>query len=246
MFGEIAAIYRSSKKKQDINWFTEWLCRPPAAIFVYLLRNTPISPNQVTIFATLLAAVAAGVWIAMPGYWGLVVGVAIFEVSFIFDCVDGMLARHRGITSTLGHLLDFLMDEIKALFIFAAITIRLWMTTGDDLYVFAGFAGLFAIAGSLSLTTFIRRPEYGAAPPTEDGQPAVIKKRKGDAGTVLGVIEHLARSVIHYPQYIWILCIADRVDVFFWVYGGVNVLYLGRTGLAIMLRLGGFAPQEKD
>ena len=35
MWSEIVAIYRSSKKKQDINWFTEWIARPPAAVVVY-------------------------------------------------------------------------------------------------------------------------------------------------------------------------------------------------------------------
>jgi hypothetical protein len=48
MFSEIAAIYRASKKKRDINWFTEWIARPPAAVVVYALRGTPITPNQVT------------------------------------------------------------------------------------------------------------------------------------------------------------------------------------------------------
>nr|MBA3542734.1 hypothetical protein [Deltaproteobacteria bacterium] len=47
-FSEIATIYRSSKKKHDINWFTEWIARPPAAAVVYALRNTRITPNQVT------------------------------------------------------------------------------------------------------------------------------------------------------------------------------------------------------
>jgi len=36
MWSDIAAIYRASKKKHDINWFTEWVARPPAAVVVVL------------------------------------------------------------------------------------------------------------------------------------------------------------------------------------------------------------------
>ena len=34
MLAEIRDIYRTSKKKQDINWFTEHVARPPAAVVV--------------------------------------------------------------------------------------------------------------------------------------------------------------------------------------------------------------------
>ena len=37
MWPDIVAIYRASKKKQDINWFTEHVARPPAAVVVYAL-----------------------------------------------------------------------------------------------------------------------------------------------------------------------------------------------------------------
>ena len=61
MLSEIASIYRASKKKIDINWWTEWICRPPAAVVVYALRNTRITPNQIT-FASLVLCSGAGEW----------------------------------------------------------------------------------------------------------------------------------------------------------------------------------------
>src|SRR5262245_12537420 len=105
MPSEIAAIYRASKKKQDINWFTEWIARPPAAIVVYLLRNTRITPNQITFFSTVVAAAACAMFILWPGWLGLVAAALVFEVSFVLDCADGMLARLRKMASPIGHLL---------------------------------------------------------------------------------------------------------------------------------------------
>jgi phosphatidylglycerophosphate synthase len=243
MFSEIAAIYRASKKKRDINWFTEWIARPPAAVVVYALRATPITPNQVTFLSTVVAAVAAAMFVAGPGYGWLVIAALVFEFSFVLDCADGMLARLRKIASPLGHLLDFLMDELKAMFIYGCVAIRLWQEAGDDRLLLVGIGGLFCLAAGLSLTSFMRRPEYGAKPPTEDGQPAEVGGRRGPIGMVATAVEHAARVVVHYPQYIWICALADRIDIYFWAYTGVNVLYVGKAMLSILLRLGRFSPR---
>jgi phosphatidylglycerophosphate synthase len=236
--GDIPAIYRASKKKKDINWFTEWICRPPAAVVVYLLRSTPITPNHLTFLSFLIAAGAGALFACLDGLLWLTVAALVYELSFILDCADGMLARHRSTASVLGHLLDFLMDEVKAMMIFACVTIRLWRVSDDERFLLLGIGGLFALATGLTLTSFMRRPEYSGERPTEDGQPAVIEARRGPLGTLLTLVEHAARFVVHYPQYIWLCAVLDRLDIYFYAYGTVNLLYVGRAGLAILWRLG--------
>lgn len=245
MWSEIAAIYKASKKRRDINRFTEYVARPPAAIAVWLLAKTPITPNQVTFLSAFVAAGAAAMFALLPGsYLWLVVAALVYEFSFVLDCADGQLARLRQIASPLGHLLDFLMDELKAMLIFACVAARLWQETGDERLLVVGLAGLFCLAAGLSLTSFTRRPEYGAKPPTADGQPAEVGGRRGPVGLVLGAIEFAARIVVHYPQYIWICALVDRMDIYFWAYAGVNALYFAKTLAAIFFRLGRFAPRE--
>lgn len=243
MWSEIVAIYKASKKKRDINRFTEYVARPPAAAVVYFLAKTPITPNQVTFLSAVTAAAAAAMFALLPGYWWLVTAALVFEFSFVLDCADGQLARLRKIASPLGHLLDFLMDELKAMFLYGAIAIRVWQESGqDERYLLVGLGGLFCLAAGLSLTSFTRRPEYGGAKEwTEDGQPAQVGGRKGPVGLVLGALEWAARILVHYPQYIWICALANRIDIYFWAYTGVNVLYLAKTFAAILLRLGRFS-----
>ncbi len=243
MASEIAAIYRASKKKQDINWFTEWIARPPAAVIVYLLRNTRITPNQITFGSALVAVVACAMFVFLPSWGALVAAAAVFEFSFVLDCADGQLARHRKIASPIGHLLDFLMDELKAMLLFGCIAVRLWRETGDERLLIVGLAGLFCLASGIALTSFMRRPEYGAKQMTEDGQPAEVGKRKGPVGMALNVFEWAARFVVHYPQYIFLCALANRIDIYFWAYAGVNVLYLGMSFAKILLKLGRFAPR---
>ncbi|NVB85346.1 MAG: CDP-alcohol phosphatidyltransferase family protein [Kofleriaceae bacterium] len=243
MASEIAAIYRASKKKKDINWFTEWIARPPAAVVVYLLRNTRITPNQITFLSAIIAAGACAMFILLPSWAGLIAAAAVFEVSFILDCADGQLARHRKIASPIGHLLDFLMDELKAMLLFASVAARLWHQTGDERLLLVGLGGLFCLASGIALTSFMRRPEYGAKQMTEDGQPAEVGKRRGPIGMALNVFEWAARFVVHYPQYLFICALANRIDIYFWAYAGVNVLYLGMSFAKILLKLGRFAPR---
>src|SRR5678815_3724143 len=60
-------------------------------------------------------------------------------------------------------------------------------------------------------TSFMRRPEYGAKQMTEDGQPAEVGKRRGPVGMVLNTFEWAARFVVHYPQYLFICAVANRI-----------------------------------
>jgi phosphatidylglycerophosphate synthase len=242
MWSDIVAIYRSSKKKQDINWFTEHIARRGAAPLVYALRNTRITPNQVTMFAVIVCMGAGALWVSWLSWLSLILGALVFELSFVLDCVDGMLARVRKLASPLGHLLDFLMDELKAMLLYGCVTVRLWRQTGDDWLLIVGLGGLFCLASGISLTSFMRRPEYGAKPPTEDGQPAEVGGRRGLVGRAISTLEWAARVVVHYPQYIWLCAAVDRIDIYFWAYGAVNLLYLGLSMLKIVFRLGRFAP----
>jgi hypothetical protein len=243
MLAEVAEIYRASKKVVDINLWTEYVCRPPAAVLVYVLKNTRVTPNQITFLSLLVACGAGAMFALLPGHLWLIAAAVVYEFSFVLDCVDGQLARVRGESSVLGHLLDFLMDEIKALVILGCVTIRLFRESGDELYFYCGLGGLVALATGLMLTSFMRRPEYGAKPPTADGQPVELKKRSGP-GRILDLVEHAARTVVHYPSYIWLVAAFDRIDIYFWAYVGVNALYAGRTFLIILLRLGRLAPGQ--
>src|SRR5262245_27643993 len=93
------------------------------------------------------------------------------QASYVLDCADGQLARYKGLSSPVGSLLDFLMDEIKAFLLVGAASVRQWMLTGDAMWLLLGVGGLVVVATGIALTSFTRRPEYtgasGAANPDE-------------------------------------------------------------------------------
>lgn len=236
----IREIYQATKKKQDINWFTANIARPPAAAVVWAVAGTRMTPNQLTFLSAVVCAVAGVGFALAESRWWLLGAAVLFELSFVLDCADGMLARWRKIASPLGHLLDFLMDEIKAMWILAAVTIYVWRDTQATWVLLVGLGALFSLASGIALTSFMRRPEYGAAPWTQDGQPAQVGGRRGMVGGVLSLLEWGARILVHYPQYIWICAALGRMDWFLWLYGGVSALYLAKAFATIAWRLGRF------
>jgi hypothetical protein len=174
----IAEIYRRSLKPQDLR-FNNWVCRPPAAVLVYLLRPTPVTPNQVTFFSLFVHLCGCAALLSCREPAGLWAAAFIGYLAFVLDCVDGQLARITGKTSTVGSYLDFLVDELKAFTLIAAVAGRLaWIgvplpgplgallgPAGEALsptvfWLVIGLCGVVIAASGISITTFTRRPEY--------------------------------------------------------------------------------------
>ena len=118
-------------------------------------------------FVALASVALLLVW---PGHLGLIAAVVVFELSYVLDCADGMLARWRGTASPVGHLLDFLMDELKAFCLLAAVAVRLFLEQKDVRFLLLGLFGLVVLASGIALTTFVRRPEVAGPAPAERGE----------------------------------------------------------------------------
>ena len=233
----IVEVYFETRKTRDL--FTNvYVFRPLAAPVVYALRNTSVTPNQVTLtsFVLALAAVALMFW---PGYWGLLTASIVFTASYVLDCVDGMLARLKHQQSTPGHLFDFLMDEVKSFFLLGSVSIRLYLEQGQDFYLLVGIVGLVALATGIAVTTFQRRPEItggvqqeGAKPMFDsDANPSIARR-------LLRLGFGVAHLVVHYPSYLLIVGLAGRVELYLFPYVAMNVAYAIRSLLWLAVRHG--------
>lgn len=167
-FTQIKEIYQKTNKKSDF-LFNQWVCRPLAAGLVYLLKDTKITPNQVTFLSLATALLGSTTFLLWHAHIGLIIGAILLLLAFVLDCTDGQLARIRGTSSQVGGLLDFLMDEIKAVVLVAAIAGHLAFAqigAGNVekalFWLGIGLGGVVVVSSGISLTTFIRRPEYTA------------------------------------------------------------------------------------
>jgi hypothetical protein len=165
----------------------------------------------------------------------LLAAVVAFELSYVLDCTDGMLARLRNLQSTQGHLLDFLMDEIKAFVILGAVAVRLWLPHRDPFFLLLGIGGLVVLATGIAITTFQRRPEIAgppsAAPAAPLSKPSLIRR-------AIRLVESGAKFLIHYPSYILYAALAGRIELYFFPYIAVNALYALRALAWVTFRFG--------
>jgi phosphatidylglycerophosphate synthase len=251
MFGQIAEVYRRTRKPNDILW-NRLVARPLAAVLLVPLRATTVTPNQVTLATLVVFAAGAALMALGPGWRNLLIAVAIIELSYVLDCVDGQLARLKGTSSPVGAHLDFLMDELKAFLLIAAVGIRLWLASGRPWWLVEALLGLVIVASAISLTTFLRRPEYAAA------TGAKVSAGTGDYGagfaasapaggaarglSPMRAVESLGKLIVHYPSYILFVALADRIDLFLHAYVLMNGAYAARSLLGIAARLGRRGP----
>ena len=237
----IKEIYQQSLKPAD-SWFNLYIARPLAAPIVALLYRTSITPNQVTFMATLVMLASMITLMIVPGVWGLWVGVIGLEFSYVLDCVDGHLARIKKQSSEVGGLLDFMMDEIKAYLMIAAVSIRLYcfdaplIADHSESALMVGIATLLAFASAISLTRFRRSVEYANA----TGQARIHHGQSAGEGKGSGPlwpIKVFARLVSQYPTSFPIFAYFNALDIFLYSYGILHILYAGQATLSIFLAL---------
>ena len=121
-----------------------YLLRPIAAIFVWLLYSTRITPNQVTLFAIILGLAGALAYTFGTPHAIAVAGSLILAKD-IFDDVDGQLARAKKMYSRRGRFLDSIGDFIVDLAVFTAITCVVYQTNPTFQTILLGvlsFAGI--------------------------------------------------------------------------------------------------------
>jgi phosphatidylglycerophosphate synthase len=250
MIGAAIDIYRATRKKHDLV-FNVYLMRPIAALVVAFFAKTSITPNQVTLLNLFIFVVSMGLFVALPDYRGGLIAVLVLELSYCLDCVDGMLARFKKIASKEGHLFDFFTDEIKAVLLAAALPIRFWRggalgidarewPAGTPAFLLAATGAAIILASATSLTNFVRRPEVSGRPTTVEAhyETVIAEKPKSLVGRMGGLVTTFLRFLNHYPSHIWLFALAGRLDVMFWIYAAINLLYLGRGWLGIIVRFG--------
>ncbi len=251
MFEEAKRIYLATRKRND-QVFNVYFMRPVAAFAVMLLARTGVTPNQLTLLGLGIFVVAAALLVMLPGHWGGVIGVLVLELSYLFDCADGMLARHKKLASKEGHLFDFFTDELKATLLVGALALRLYAGGGygvdlvhheprNSLFLVAGIVSVVVVASALSLTNFVRRPEIsGKDTPVEAHYETVARDTGGRTPVQWAVwaVTTFLRFLNHYPSHLWLFALTGRLDAFFWIYTFNNLAYLGRGWLGLLVRFG--------
>ena len=113
---------------------------PIAKQIVGLLKNTLVTPNQVTYFSVLIGFLS-GYAFSFASPISLVLGGILLEITLVLDCVDGQLARAKGMASHWGRLID----GIAGYFAYLAVVIGLIKGYPEFEQVLKAIAGLIIL-----------------------------------------------------------------------------------------------------
>jgi phosphatidylglycerophosphate synthase len=145
-------------------WWTVLVIDPLAAPIVRaLLPVRRVTPNVLTALAALLGLSAGTAFAAHE----LLLGAALFQVSFLVDCMDGKLAHTRGTADRYGPYLDAVADAIR----FTACTSGLVFGVVWHEEVEAGWVTILAMFPTVH---YARLATQAAWPDRQESEPIVV------------------------------------------------------------------------
>ncbi|MEU5883196.1 CDP-alcohol phosphatidyltransferase family protein [Spirillospora sp. NPDC047279] len=221
--------------KSNDGFFTTFAVSTYSRYIARWAARRGMTPNMVTSISMGIAVVAA-VWFAAGSRTGMIVGGVLFYFSFVFDCVDGQLARYTRQFSTLGAWLDAVFDRAKEYTVFAGLAVgstaaaydssvyggNVWglavaalaLQTVRHMIDFSYGAGNRARAAKPLPTTPLDQPGDGAAAPAPAAAPQAQQAPAPapGGGSLVGRLSRRTSQVrvLHWAKKVIVLPIGER------------------------------------
>lgn len=232
--------FRQSLKSESIHSdeiINIYLLRPLAAVIVWIVYPTSITPNMVTLAAAVIG-IAAGVFYGYGSEGMIVAAGFLILLKDIVDDADGQLARAKQLYSRRGRFLDSIGDFVVDVAVFSGITLALYADRPSVGTVILGVAGLAGITLRISHHVFYQvsflhtEKTYGLNRIVEEVRD---EDRSGDR--VAYILQRIFGVL-----YTWQDRLMLRIDT--WCRGGkvgdglLSAWYSDRTGLRLSGLLG--------
>jgi phosphatidylglycerophosphate synthase len=146
--GLIQTIQQAREIAQPSTFSPSITDKPYRAVSIYvsvILAKTGISANQITFLWILLGLVGV-VALAAPSYVVRLAGAILIEISYLFDYVDGEVARLQHRSSKRGVFLDLAGHGLIKTAIFLAIGYQVVLVTGRFEYLILAALACVGIA----------------------------------------------------------------------------------------------------
>ena len=146
-------LLNNSNSKINDGPISKHINRPISKWITSKITDYPLTPNQISI-AVFFISVFSGLIISMEGYFFLLLGALLAQLSSILDGCDGEIARLKLLKSKFGGWFDQVLDRYSDLFIFTGLTFHTYFIH-KTLTVF--LIGFIAVGGRIisSYTAFV-------------------------------------------------------------------------------------------
>ncbi len=217
---ELKKVCRKNKEKYHNSW-AYYFSRHFSIYFTWFFCHTPITPNQLT-FIQIILAWLAGLSLIIWQRQGIIAWIALMQLSFIFDLVDGEVARYKKKSSLFGVILDSFGHVLINPAVYWSLSLFIYFQTFDVWIIYlAIILSVFLISpskhalmrGILFLTTKKDNPIYNYENlnkqfPQEYQPP---KQRN----SIKNKFEKLLKTISEFPNDMNIFCILLIITLIF-------------------------------
>jgi len=146
-------LLNNSSSKINDGSISKYINRPISQWITSKIIDYPLTPNQISI-AVFFISVFSGLIISIDGYFFLLLGALLAQLSSILDGCDGEIARLKLLESKFGGWFDRVLDRYSDLFILMGLTFHTYFIH-KTLTVF--FIGFIVVGGKIisSYTAFV-------------------------------------------------------------------------------------------
>lgn len=130
-----------TKNKND-EWWSSFVTSPLAILFNWIVVDIKwITPNLLTLISFMVALLASAL-ILVETQTAFIGAALLINASLVLDCMDGQMAKYRGISSRFGSYFDKVTDQIKIFVWFGAMAYVSFLQTESIVPVFLSFIGV--------------------------------------------------------------------------------------------------------
>ena len=244
---ELKAICYPPKKRLTNDYlFLTFLIRRISIYFTFVLIRLKITANQVSLLS--LVSVLVGCYLLSTGHSSLVLwGAILMNVSMLFDCVDGEIARYRGPTK-LGGFLEGIQADFTYALLLPSIAVGLYRAgnTENIAIVTLAFAGAMSKALTRSLLRSVRwstTPSSTATKSAASGIERILSEQFYDrqegassAGRILFLLwTNMMDATGFLLPLIIVAALANKLRFYVQVYSILYILvYIGGLSLGFL------------
>jgi len=214
--GYLSLVDRERLKRirnyQNTEFFPALFLRPASILVTLVVGDWAwVTPNRVTLFATVLKLAAAGMFLVDDYCW-LVAGAITLLLGAIFDHVDGTLARYRKTPSNLGFFYDTVSDAVTWFTTLAALGWTASQRTEDVHLLVVAAAGAYALMVNGYTRSVVETANERAKAEAAAASPDLFRESGGDPPerTRAAWLGWVGRCVAQIWKF-------QEMDLFFWV-----------------------------
>lgn len=147
MSDEREQLRRLALKPRDSWWTVLFVDAVTIRLLPAVLRLPRITPMGITLVGLLIGVATA---VAFGMGW-LIAGGLLFQLRYLVDCLDGKLARVRGLTSEWGRFADLAVDVATVGTAYAALGLWAWRTEVPASWIALALLAAYTTAAWLHL-----------------------------------------------------------------------------------------------